>query len=249
MRADMAKVIVERPRWAHTASYPRGRRKAEASDFHAAPLRESMGRGYAMKELNENLQPLYRYIARHVGRPWRLVHGEIARLLSVRNAVQKHVLDHLRHIVVEDVWWDGDAVFHASRYHAPAKLESFGSFRRYYVCPKTGLLREAPRRRKARLEPDPDRRSLGAARELRRLAGVWFDVTIAEIPLVDEARRACFDVVEHRTPERSVPTSWRSSVRGETPAVPVLWTAGRYAIAKRQLSKRELRAYDLAGAA
>lgn len=249
MRADMAKVIVERPRRDHAGTYPRGKLKAAVRDLESAPVRESMGRGYATKELNENLQPLQRYVARQVGRPWRLVHAEIAQRLSVRSAVQKHVLDHLREIVVESVWWRGGVVLHVDRFGGVRPLESWGSWRRYFVCPKTGLLRVAPPRRWASPAlPDLNRRVIDATRELRRIEGVWFEVFVGEIPLTEEARMACFDVVERRVPERPRPFDFRNQLRGETkPAPPpVLWQAGRYAVSKHQLSKRELREHALA---
>jgi hypothetical protein len=251
MRADMAKVIVERPRRDHAGAYPRGKLKAEVCDLDSAPTREAMGRGYATKELNENLQPLQRYIARQEGRPWRLVHAEISQRLSVRSAVQKHVLDHLREIVVESVWRQGDEVFHADRFGGVRRLESHGSWRRYYVCPKTGLLRVAPPRRKpSPALSDANRRVIDATRELRRLNGDWFEVSVGEVPLAEDARIGCFDVIERRAPERPRPFDWRKQLRGEAkpPPPPVLWQLGRYAISKRQLSKRELRAHDLSGA-
>jgi hypothetical protein len=246
----MAKVIVERPRSDHAATYPRAKLNAQACDELSAPMRESMGRGYATKGLNENLQPLQRYIARQVGRPWRLVHAEISRHLSVRSAVQKHVLDHLRDIVVESVWWRGNEVFHADRFGGVRRLESAGSWRRFYVCPRSGVLRVAPRRRKVpAARPDPDRRVIDPTRELRRLSGVWFEVGVGEIPVTEDARMACFDVLERRPPERPRPLDWRNQLRGEAkpPPPPLLWQLGRYAVSKRQLSKRELRANDLAG--
>jgi hypothetical protein len=250
MRADMAKVIVERPRRDHAGAYPRGKLKPEACDLDSAPTRESMGRGYATKELNENLQPLQRYIARQEGRPWRLIHAEISQHLSARSAVQKHVLDHLREIVVEHVWKEGDEVFHADRFGGVRKLESLGSWRRYYVSPRTGLLRVAPPRRKPRPAlPDADRRVIDATRELRRLNGVWFEVSVGEMPLAEDARMVCFDVIERRAPERPRQFDWRNQLRGEAkpPPSPVLWQAGQYAVFKRQLSKRELRAHNLSG--
>lgn len=246
MRDDIAKVIVERPRRDHGAAYPRAKQEARARDPHAAPMREAMGLGYSVKELNENLQPLVRYIGRQVGRPWRLVYADISRNLSVRCAVQKHVLDHLREIVVESVWLEGKDVFCVGRFLGVRRLESRGSWPRYYVCPKSGLLRVAPRRRKAAVAPaDSDRRVIDSIREFRRLAGIWFEVVVGEIPVAEDARIACFDVLERRTPERPGPFDGRNRRPGE-PKLPVLWQAGRYAISKRQLSKRELRLYDLA---
>jgi hypothetical protein len=174
------------------------------------------------------------------------VHAEIAEHLSVRSAVQKHVLDHLSEIVVESVRWQGHEVFHADRFGGLRKLESSGSWRRYYVCPRSGVLRVAPPRRKVPpARPDPDRLVIDTTRELRRLRGVWFDIAVGEIPDAEDARLACFDVIERRPPERPRPFDRRNRLRGETKPAPILWQLGRYAVSKRQLSKRELRANDL----
>jgi hypothetical protein len=250
MRADMARVIVERPRWGHADAYPRAKLAPEPRDLESAPMHESMGRGYSTKELNENLQPLERYVARQVGRPWRLVHAEIARHLSVRSAVQQHVLGHLREIVVESVWWEGGEVFYVDRFGGVERLESLRSWRRYYVCPRSGLLRVAPSRRPvAPARPDPDRRVIDATREFRRIAGVWFEVAVAAIPVAEEERETCFDVIERRSPERPRAVGWWNPLRREArpPPLPVLWQVGRYAVFKRQLSKRDVRSGNSAG--
>lgn len=67
MRADMSRVIVERPR--------RGdlNRAGRVLPFDNLPHHEGMRRRHyiaaAWKELNENLAPLRRYLERQVGRP------------------------------------------------------------------------------------------------------------------------------------------------------------------------------------
>src|SRR5438874_10641294 len=82
------------------------------------------------KQLNENLAPLRRYLARQVGRPWNKVYAEIAANLRVDNAVQQHVRDHLRDFVALK----------------PRRDVTRGGFRgslwwqELYVEPKTGLL-------------------------------------------------------------------------------------------------------------
>ena len=83
MREDMARVIVERPRKGGHRS--RGSRRQEYEDL---PAHEGMRRPWAVrgdeKELNENLAPLRRYLARQVGRPWSKVYSEIGRTSSRR---------------------------------------------------------------------------------------------------------------------------------------------------------------------
>src|SRR5947209_3737612 len=98
MREDMAKVIVERPR-----IKPRNTRKGRRVDPDDLPAYEGMRRAHAWrgerKQLNENLAPLRRYLAKQVGRPWDKVYSEISTHLRVDNVVQQHVRDHLHDFV------------------------------------------------------------------------------------------------------------------------------------------------------
>jgi hypothetical protein len=93
MRPDMPKILVERPR--PPSRVPRGRdgrRFRDASDAAFLPMKA----GYRdLKSLNENLQPLARYLARQVNRPWNAVYREICAVIDARNAVQRHILQHL----------------------------------------------------------------------------------------------------------------------------------------------------------
>src|SRR5262245_53004858 len=94
MRDDMFKVIVERPRVGGSWKRERPRRLDED-----APAREPLSRGRGTKRLNENLAPLARWFRRQVGRPWNAVFSELCAVVSVRSAVQKHVRDHIEHLV------------------------------------------------------------------------------------------------------------------------------------------------------
>jgi hypothetical protein len=152
MRHDMAKVIVERPRLRfplkNGSAYPRGSLKNDwYPDHEDAPRRESYGHGrYATKYLNENLQPLVRFLRSNVGRPWIKVRSEIAARISCNSAVQKHVLDHLAHFVTEHVERRGREVFPAQRWGAVVHerpLRSRGMRMDFYVDPRSGLLRLA----------------------------------------------------------------------------------------------------------
>jgi hypothetical protein len=231
MRSDMSKVIVERPRrripLKGMSAYPRGQLKNRwAPNLEDAPRTESMGGTYADKRLNENLQPLVRFLRSCVGRRWDEVHSEMASQISCRSAVQKHVLDHLRDYVVQTVWLER-GVPYCKGWRGPEALTSWGMRFRFYVEPGTRILRLAPfARRKGRRgsEADPDRRVLSGDRELRRVAGVWYEIGVAPIPRDQDA--GAFDVLER---------SWTSSRRDN-----VLWRTGRYAASKRQLSAREI---------
>src|ERR1700722_17579253 len=106
MRADMAKVIVERPRG---GSRVRGARKGYLKRFHKValedqPKRERIEeRGGGTKSFNEHLGPLRRYLQAQVGRPWNKVFAEICAHLSRDSVVQDHVRDHVWDYVVVEV--------------------------------------------------------------------------------------------------------------------------------------------------
>lgn len=131
MRADMFKVIVERPRWGHRTA---GKLRTPRDDRTWMPF----SRGHQTKELNENLAPLARYLRSNVGRPWNKVFSEICAGLSVRSAVQKHVRDHLQHLVELDVHERGGKLY--ARRYLERELTR-GHRDCLYVCPRTGLLR------------------------------------------------------------------------------------------------------------
>ena len=109
MRADMYKVIVERPRWCAfrgKSSHPtRVMRHAGKRDPEGAIAVRGMrrlthlSRGKHKKQLNENLSPLKRFLHRRVGRRWNDVYSEISRRICPRSAVQLHILQHLNDFV------------------------------------------------------------------------------------------------------------------------------------------------------
>lgn len=153
MRRDMFEVIIERPRgagWRNTT----GKRHGERRYWEEAPAWQPVSRGRGGKELNENLAPLRRFLQSRVGRPWNKVRSEMSAVLSPRSAVQKHVFDHLKQMVEENaVLIDGHACYPPSRaYWRGAEIRADDFFGGFYVCPRTGLLREGvrePRRRRA----------------------------------------------------------------------------------------------------
>lgn len=245
MRSDMFEVIIERPRVG--ASWPdrtKGRRAELATDPELSLRGEPMSMGRGSKHLNENLAPLRRFLERNVGRPWDKVRAEICAHLTLRSAVQKHVLDHVKEMVeVNPVIIDGHP--HHPEANGPRR-DRYWPIRSYrgwdfYVCPKTGRLRLPPPgpARKKKPEPSLDVRPLGEMREARRINGVWFEVTLANVPDTGPACRSAFDVVLKAALNEPRLHGWSGALR-ET-----YGRMDRYAAAKRQLSKREIRALGL----
>ena len=97
MRADMSRVIVERPRRGGLTRRGRSLSFDDLSQHEGMRRRHRIGGNW--KELNENLAPLRRYLERQVGRPWSKVYSEITAHLRADNTVQQHVRDHLRDFV------------------------------------------------------------------------------------------------------------------------------------------------------
>lgn len=250
MRSDMFEVIIERPRLGGSRSYLAKGRRGEIARLHPdlAPSQEPMSIGRGSKHLNENLAPLRRFLERSVGRPWDAVRSEICAHLAMRSAVQKHVLDHVKDMV------ETNAVMIDGRPHYPTgegprrdryrPIRGYRSWR-FYVCPKTGLLKAAPdggpRQKKKKYPSDrEDVRPLGEMREARRIDGVWYLVTLAEVPKAPGAVRECYDVVLRARLSEPGLFGWNSALHETYGAF------DRYAVSKRQLSKRELQALGLA---
>jgi hypothetical protein len=264
MREDMAHVIVHRPR--------RGggrERKGRAASFDELPSHEGMRRPYMVagepKELNENLAPLRRYLERQVGRPWDKVYSEIARHLRVDNTVQQHVRDHLSNFV-------------ATKPRVGKRRFGFLWYQSLYVDPNDGLLKRTDRleaktipRRRPRPHEEPERIHLSADRELRRVDGLWYEVTLAPLPDPEyreftELRKIPLKLYMRTSPvvememrvRRLVTPAVRDTVSGAVvPVGPEIDDAKawaeyrrchpdrRYAVGKRTLSRRELKRHGL----
>ncbi len=232
MREDMFKVIVERPRWGWR-SRPFARSRLAGEDD--LPVKIGMRRhiavtGQRTKALNENLNPLRRYLGAQLGRPWDKVFSEIAATLAPGHVVKEHVRQHIDDFVVRKVVTgkDGNWMAGGQRYRWHQGMV----WRQpYYVDPDDGLLKDSaklwkklkvdpkPWRRRAP-DPDPDFRPLDTMRDLRRVDGIWYEVGYdrqAESPAY------VFDLIQRTlVPQTS-----------------------RHAVAKRQLSRAELDSFGL----
>jgi len=124
MRRDMSKKLCERPRihdgWGRGDRYKRRNGKVDVHDlvYHeqmedeenpcidvperhkSNRKRQAMSRGRGDKELGENLQPLFRFIEKQVGRPWDKVYSEICEQVRPDSATQLHILQHLKFHVI-----------------------------------------------------------------------------------------------------------------------------------------------------
>ena len=102
MRPDMVKVIVERERAGSIRNYhfARNKKKFAPKDLEEAVTHEGMTRRHRYfwgnsKSINENLSPLKGFLRSRVGKPWNKVYSELNEFVNPRNAVQKHIRQHV----------------------------------------------------------------------------------------------------------------------------------------------------------
>lgn len=121
MRSDMFKVIVERPRRGvgYYRTLPNDYRAAKRfkldEDYDVndefcgtkLPMR-ARAVGWDGKQLNENLSPLRRYLAKQVGRAWNDVYSEICSFLDTGSTIKQHVRQHLTDFVTLKTFIDED---------------------------------------------------------------------------------------------------------------------------------------------
>jgi hypothetical protein len=137
MRADMPKVIVDRPR--RVGKPPR---KGRVKAFDDLPAREGIRAHIDSynggKEVHDHLAPLRRYLDRQVGRPWDKVFSEIVRDGRMGEVLRHHVVEHVRaYVAIEE-----PALM--ARAGPEVKFRPYGDRpwpERFYVDPRNGLLK------------------------------------------------------------------------------------------------------------
>ncbi len=246
MRKDMSKVIVERPRLGRAwASEKRPGRSRIVEDDDGEPLRAGRGgrapkraKPLKTKNLNENLAPLRRYLGKQVGRPWNKVFSEISENLKPTSTVQQHVRDHIDDFVAVSTRMRAGKVMVTGKWGGERPLEE--DYRRYFVHPRTGLLKDNPhyrswskRLREKRAAEAAERaarmRELDAKTQLHKLKDdVWWEVKLGKIGDGREADEVIAAGLSDMRPELLY---GRPGVR---------------AIAKRVLNKAEKKRYKLA---
>ena len=119
MRSDISKVLVTTPRvgsWRKNEEVKALRRERIDEDYDG-PTRTSMrptGDSWSeRKQLNEYLNPLWRFLQRRCGTPWDDVYSEIREHNRPGSAVGEHIFQHLFDYVrvkITDVshWWNPD---------------------------------------------------------------------------------------------------------------------------------------------
>jgi len=125
---------------------------------------------------SENLAPLRRYLAAQVGRPWDKVYSEIRARINTGNAVQFHILQHLFDDIAVHVGEDADGLTFTNDNGRIIAANDRWCRYRLYVCPRTGLIRKAPRHDPRKKKTKPLDRLPGpvAGMDYRRIADIWY---------------------------------------------------------------------------
>ena len=229
MRKDMDRLMVLPPRWGH--GDPQSglrRRRRERHPLEEAPRRESMRRG-ATKSSSEYFAPLVRFLRSRVGRPWNEVYSEIRSVIAPDSVVKEHVYVHLDEYVVRHVFERDGELWVGERGGEP--LRGWRWRDSFYVCPRTGLLWEVPRKRHpSRHGKRRNVRIGGPALQYHECDGLWFEVHLAEVPADAELLPACWDPLFQRALAELSPFDLHERYG----------SASLYAARKRQVSRKEI---------
>lgn len=146
------------------------------------------GRGVDRKELNENLEPLWRYLQSQVGRCWDDVYSDIRRNLSPRSTVQMHVVQHLNWQVKKSTYLGKDGrVYEHSKYNRGGMsdpcLEDPTIYKYgFYIHPVTRKLCVSPTKTKRPKKNQPTKFQISSLVQYRLIDGEWMVVEFEKIP-------------------------------------------------------------------
>jgi len=236
----MHKVVVERPRW--NPGPGKGGRRANLPD-ELLPKFEGIKRPHAhRKGLTDLLGPLRRWLHAQLGRPWNDVYSEACAVIKADSVVRAHVKTHLLEFVHRNTFMKGNQVWcFTGRWRMQEVPVSMAADRwsSFYVDPIRKILCETPFIQPRRWH-DPHAahrmltgRWLDERTLIRRLHGLWFECRVEVFPRCmmkgDSPWR--FDVAEKKLICRgNAHDSYGRDV---------------YCIAKRQLSRCELRRFGV----
>lgn len=242
MRTDMHKVVVERPRggqgWAK--KFPRPH-----VPFDDLPKNQGIKRPHKhAKWFTDVLNPLRRWLRSQVGRPWNDVYSEACAVIKPDSVVRAHIKTHLLDFVLRDTFMHEGEVWCFARYRwfgtneLPVSLLAT-RWTGFYVHPATGALCEIPPRRRERWRDKSTdelvrvQRWLDDTTLLCRLNGSWFECRMEAFPVRD---------IRHEGPLRFDLNTHRLLSREDAKRI---YGRAVHCIAKRQLSRRELKRHGL----
>lgn len=255
MRIDMRKVLTERPRVGSSYTYHDVRARLNVTDPDDLPSHQGMRRPHIeRKNFSDLLGPLRRFLWSSIGRPWNDVWSEICMHLS-DNTVDSHLKDHVRWEIETETVCVDDVVYSRSRWNGliiPDGL--YVDPRTGLVCgdaPKRSVWKPdieqtlvtlddivyikgdddvlRPRSYSHKDNAHYSRKIIGFEREAVYVAGFWYWVVFASVPLPSRTQDGLRVLI---FPQIDFVTS--KTVR-----------EGRYRAAKLQMAARDLRRHGL----
>lgn len=239
MRKDIAKVIVERPRYGGGGKYQLRQDRRKGKDplhWESLPKQESLKavniRGYNGKYLNDYLAPIKGFLSKNVGRPWDKVNSEIRKHLKPRSTMHRHVLEHiyngfveLRPMFKEDgtVLRDDGRPFYDGNWYVD----------------RQGILRAYKEKKRKKVKPKEEIRVINDYEEYRKIDGIWYYVRFIHANPKD------FDVFDVIFNKKLPFIPWHLRGKHGPPkhdGVPIFHPDKvRVAVEKKQLSKKQIK--------
>jgi len=192
MRPDMDRVIVERPRiHSRTApKEPKGYKKRLQGDWEELPAKESMSanrkHGWEAKELNENLNPLRRFLQKQVGRPWDKVFAELSEQIDMNSTVKRHIWQHVFDTIEQHTFIGSDGnVWVHGKYGMGDTPLTYSRYQNLYIHPVDGLLKKIKKPKgwkpyKYRPDDRKDVRKDGENNlQFHKMNGIWYVIQLA----------------------------------------------------------------------
>jgi len=244
MRTDMHKVICEEPR--HGGGPEKYSRRANLPHELLVKF-EGIRRSHKdRKRFGEHLGPLRRWLRSQLGRRWDDVYSEACAVIKPDSVVRNHIKFHLLQFVQRNTFMRDGAVWCFSGFWGRREIpveEIAGRWSPFYVHPQTGLLCEIQARANRKWRDKAAERRASIQRwisdeiVLHQIKGIWFECAMTGFPerFARGENPLQFDLTERCliSPSRAREIYGRE-VR---------------CVAKRQLSRQELRKLGLANRA
>jgi len=234
----MHKVVVERPR--HGRSWATSKAPLKPP-FDESPQYESMMANHTRRKwFSDLLGPLRRWLQAQVGRPWNDVYSEACAVIKPDSPIRAHIKTHLLEFVERHTFMhDGKVCILDTSCRGGVKPVTQVGWRRslFFVHPETTLLepiQQISKRAWRDREPKPPATTHWLKKNvaLQKIRGLWFECHFEVVPV--GVRFKAYDHALERVVTRSALTRHDKEY--------CLCTF------KRQLSKRELRRFELRNA-
>ncbi len=196
MRKDLNKLLCERERVGSSNKFHTVRHNNQFNKIdEQTPIRESMRKRYnvthSWKSLNENLNPLLRFIEGSVGRNWDKVYKEICQSFDKRSVINQHILDHLFQYVATKVSMYNGELYHHTKWNGLEPLAK--GWAPFYVDPKTNILKANKHRKnynaiyRQRREQEKQQllrveRVISEYEKLKCVDGIWYKIEYQPFP-------------------------------------------------------------------